>query len=142
MSRKISVVLVAVALVSFVGMTAYAGCGSCGADKAADKGKCSKACMEGLDLTADQKAQVEKLVDECSKVGCDKTSAKKMMEGLKGILSDEQIAKMKENCTDEKCWSKEDKGESASLTETDMLLACGSSCGDGDKKKDGEKTDA
>mgnify|MGYP003573192563 CR=1 FL=1 len=132
--RKFSLIMLSLALVAFVGSTAYAGCGGCGA--AAKKADCGEKCLEGLELTADQQAAVKKLMSECGKIGCDKTSKKKMTEGLKKVLSEDQMKTMMENCKKHGGGC----GETAALST--LQLACGSSCGGGDKDADDKKTDA
>ena len=132
--RKISILAVGLALAAFVGSAAYAGCGNCEAG-AKKKAKCGDTCLEGIELTADQQASVKKLMATCSEIGCDETSKKKMMEGLKKILSEEQMEKLNANCK-KKCG---DKGETAQLSVLDNQFACGSSCGG---KKGGEKDDS
>ena len=133
--RKLSMIILGLALVAFVGSTAYAGCGGC--EAGAKKAKCGEACLKDMDLTADQKAAVKELMGECSKVGCDETSAKKMHEGLKKVLTEEQYQALKKQCKEKGC---EYTGETAALST--LQLACGSKCGGGDKDADDKKTDA
>ncbi len=56
------------------------------------------ASFASLDLTADQKAQVESLVATCDKAGCTKESMAKMEKGAEGILSKEQFAAWQSAC--------------------------------------------
>ena len=139
--RKMRIIVAGLAVVAFVGIPAYANCGSCETvKKAADKGLCSEKCFDALDLTDAQQEKIEKLFSDCSKIGCDMTSGKKLAAGLKSVLTEEQFTAVKEKCTKEGCWLKSsDKapkckdGDSASLRNADLQIACGGSCGDKDK---------
>lgn len=97
-------IVLAVATLVLTGLSAsYAQCGgSCplaGAAKA-----CPSACnactvaMEKLDLTAEQKAKVAALKEECSKIGCPLTGRAKFCAGLKEILTPQQLAQVTAAC--------------------------------------------
>ncbi|MGZ5504141.1 MAG: hypothetical protein ACXWGY_05725, partial [Chthoniobacterales bacterium] len=58
-----------------------------------------EATFAKLDLTADQKAKMEKLAAECDKGGCTKETMAKMEKSAKGILSKEQFAAWKAACS-------------------------------------------
>jgi hypothetical protein len=92
------VVLMAVAVLAMGVQTSFANCGNCPGDKPkADKaGTC--ASMEKLNLTADQKAKVQALCDECTKGKCDKTAKAKMQKGMKEILTEEQYKQWDAQC--------------------------------------------
>ena len=150
--KKFTALMTGLALAALVGSAAYAGCGSCaGHEKKAeqagcaektgcgDKAGCTDKCLKDLNLTAEQQAEVKKLTAACTELGCDEAGQKKMMEGLKKILSEEQFAKMKAHCAKSGCWAKEKAaGPAASLTT--LQYACGGSCGDKDTKDDGKQT--
>ena len=160
--RKFGAIVLGLALVAFVGSTVYAGCGGC--DAGAKKKSCSEKCLKGLDLTAEQHASVKKLMSECEKIGCDKTSKKKTMAGLKKILSEEQMTKLKAQCKEKGCAGpagptaqvldnqfacgggcgdkKKDGDETTDALVADNLFACGKKCGGGDKDADDKTTDA
>jgi hypothetical protein len=52
-----------------------------------------------LDLNAEQKAKMETLAEDCVKGGCNKETMAKMEKGAKGILSKEQFAAWKAECS-------------------------------------------
>ena len=149
--RKLSIIILGLAVAAFVGGTAYAGCGSCPGDAAkktigcskedcakgacegcsAKKDGCAEACLKGLELTADQQAAVKELMATCDKIDCDKTSKKKVHAGLKKILTAEQLETLKKQCEKKGC---KELAPVASLSS--LQYACGSSCGDKDKDDD------
>ena len=55
--------------------------------------------LTDLHLTPDQKTKMDALVSEHQKEGCTKESEAKFMEGAQGILSKEQFAKFKAECS-------------------------------------------
>lgn len=56
------------------------------------------ATFASLNLNAEQETKLKALEADCSKAGCTEESMNKFMTGAKGILSDEQFAKMKASC--------------------------------------------
>jgi hypothetical protein len=60
--------------------------------------KACSATFANLDLTAGQKAKMEKLAAECHGGGCNKESMTRMEKGAKGILSKEQFTAWKAAC--------------------------------------------
>ena len=75
---------------------------------AGDKVCCAKGAANGnsacvnfatLNLTADQKAKIETWQAECLKAGCTKASRQTFLGRAKGILSAEQFAQLKAQCT-------------------------------------------
>jgi gamma-glutamyl phosphate reductase len=90
------------AVVALSASAAYAACGSCPGDaKKAAKPACCVA-LEKLTLTADQKAKVAELQAECKKAGCPVEGQKKMAEGLKKILTDQQYQEWEKACAEAK----------------------------------------
>ncbi|MCA1660582.1 MAG: hypothetical protein LC642_08635 [Verrucomicrobiaceae bacterium] len=61
------------------------------------KMNCS-ATFAKLDLTADQKAQMEKLAADCEKGGCNEQTMAKMEQGARKVLNNEQFAQWKAAC--------------------------------------------
>lgn len=62
------------------------------------KGACSSTFAD-LDLTASQKAKMEKFAAECEKGGCNEATMAKMEKGAKGVLTKEQFAAWKAACS-------------------------------------------
>src|SRR3954453_21231573 len=62
------------------------------------KGKCS-ATFASLNLSADQKAKMEKLAAECDKGGCNEQTMAKMEKGARKVLNKEQFAQWKATCS-------------------------------------------
>ena len=89
MNRILGWMLAAVVFIS--ASAAFAQCGSCGAESKA-KGAKPPCCaaLEKLTLTDDQKTKVTALQAEWMKDGVSKEGCKKMGEGLKKILTDDQ----------------------------------------------------
>lgn len=52
-----------------------------------------------LKLTADQKAKMDALVEKCKGAGCTKESTEAFMKSAESILSKEQMAAFKTECT-------------------------------------------
>lgn len=114
--------IIALAGVLMVAGYAQAGAGCCpwsakkadAADQA--KGKvaevqaalsgCDMACLDTLNLTAEQKEKIDLVRADCDVMECSESAIKKMSAELATILSEEQIEKMKEYCAEE-CASKE-----------------------------------
>jgi len=82
--------------------SAYAGDkekdGGCCATHANNKMDCSKTYAK-LNLTAEQKAKMDTLVAKCNKDGCTKESMEAFMKSAEGILSKEQMATLKTECS-------------------------------------------
>ena len=77
-------------------------------EKAGDKACCAKNAsnneamctnLASLNLTSDQKSKIEAWQSECMKAGCTKESRAKFLKQAQGILSADQYAKLKEQCT-------------------------------------------
>ena len=80
--------------------SAYAG------DKEKDGGCCVKNakmdCSQTyakLNLSAEQKTKMDALVAKCNKDGCTKESMEAFMKSAEGILSKEQMATLKSECS-------------------------------------------
>ena len=52
-----------------------------------------------LNLSADQKTKMDALVAKCNKDGCTKESMEAFMKSAEGILSNEQMATLKSECS-------------------------------------------
>jgi len=91
MKRVLGVMLVSVLLLGAEAVFAGDGCygGGSGA-KAAD-------CFAKLNLTADQKAKVDALQEDC-KSGCTMAAREKLVKGLKAILTPDQYAQWTKAC--------------------------------------------
>ena len=76
-------------------------------DKAGDMACCAKnasnqkscANLASLDLSADQKSKIEAWQSECMKAGCTKDSRQAFLKKAQGILSADQYAKLKAECS-------------------------------------------
>jgi hypothetical protein len=81
---------------------AYAGDkdkdGGCCATHANNKMDCSQTYAK-LNLSADQKTKMDALVTKCNKDGCTKESMEAFMKSAEGILSKEQMATLKSECS-------------------------------------------
>jgi Spy/CpxP family protein refolding chaperone len=88
---------------AFATGTMFAGeHGNC-ASKAGNEAK--MACtvsLANLNLTPDQKTKMETALAEHHKTGCTKASEAKYMKEVEGILTPEQFAKFKAECSKEK----------------------------------------
>src|SRR5205809_5309800 len=80
--------------------SAYAG------DKEKDGGCCAKNakmdCSQTyakLNLSTDQKTKMDALVVKCNKEGCTKESMEAFMKSAAGVLSKEQMATLKTECS-------------------------------------------
>jgi hypothetical protein len=82
--------------------SAYAGDkdkdGGCCATHANNKMDCSQTYAK-LNLSADQKTKMDALVTKCNKDGCTKESMEAFMKSAEGILSKEQMATLKSECS-------------------------------------------
>jgi hypothetical protein len=81
---------------------AYAGDkdkdGGCCATHANNKMDCSQTYAK-LNLSAEQKTRMDSLVAKCNKDGCTKESMDAFMKSAEGILSKEQMATLKSECS-------------------------------------------
>jgi hypothetical protein len=75
-------------------------------DKAKDHSCCAAkgemdcaATYANLNLTADQKAKMDALVEKCKGAGCTEESTKAFMQQAETILTKEQMASFKTECT-------------------------------------------
>ena len=76
-------------------------------DKSGDMACCAKnasnqqscANLASLNLTADQKSKIEAWQSECMKGGCTKESRQAFLKKAQGILSADQYAKLKAECS-------------------------------------------
>ena len=76
-------------------------------DKSDDMACCAKnasnqkACanLASLNLTAEQKSKIEAWQSECTKAGCTKESRQAFLKKAQGILSADQFAKLKAECS-------------------------------------------
>jgi hypothetical protein len=82
--------------------SAYAGDkdkdGGCCATHANNKMDCSQTYAK-LNLSAEQKTRMDSLVAKCNKDGCTKESMDAFMKSAEGILSKEQMATLKSECS-------------------------------------------
>jgi hypothetical protein len=84
----------------FAAASAYAGDKGCCAAHAKNDGKmCMSQTYAKLNLSNDQKAKLDALHAEYDKAGCTKESMDKFLKSAKGILSKEQYATLKTECT-------------------------------------------
>jgi hypothetical protein len=76
-------------------------------DKAGDMACCAKnasnqkscANLANLNLSADQKSKIEAWQSECMKAGCTKETRQVFLKKAQGILSADQYAKLKAECS-------------------------------------------
>jgi hypothetical protein len=95
--------LALIAAAAFAVTSAYAG------DKEKDGGCCAihanNAKMDcsqtyaKLNLSAEQKTKMDSLVAKCNKNGCTKESMEAFMKSAEGVLSKEQMATLKAECS-------------------------------------------
>jgi hypothetical protein len=78
---------------------AFAGGQGCCGGKTASNNKAMCTDFASLNVTADQKSKLEAWQAECVKAGCTKESRAKFLKQAKGILSADQYAKLKGQCT-------------------------------------------
>ena len=92
-----------VAAGAFAAGTMFAGeHGDC-AKKAGNEGKMAcTASLASLNLTADQKTKMETAMAEHHKAGCTDATETKFMKEAEGILTPEQYAKFKAECSGKK----------------------------------------
>jgi hypothetical protein len=98
----VKVSLLALLSVASLSVSALAADKSCCATTATANADMKQACaatFANLNLSAEQKGKMEKLAAECDKGGCNKASMTKMEKSAKGILSKDQFATWKANCS-------------------------------------------
>src|ERR1700719_4991799 len=83
--------------------TAYAGDkdkdgGCCATNAKNEKMNCSQTYTK-LNLSAEQKTKMDTLVAKCNKNGCTKESMDEFMKSAEGVLSKEQMATLKAECS-------------------------------------------
>jgi len=82
--------------------SAYAGDkekdGGCCATQANNKMDCTQTYAK-LNLSAEQKTKMDALVAKCNKDGCTKESMEAFMKSAEGVLSKEQMATLKTECS-------------------------------------------
>ena len=76
---------------------AFAGGKGCCAKNASNQAACAN--LASLKLNADQKTKIEAWQSECMKAGCTKDSRAKFLQQAQGLLSADQYAKLKEQCS-------------------------------------------
>lgn len=77
---------------------AFAGGKACCA-KGTSHEKVACASFASLNLTADQKSKLDAWQAECMKAGCTPQSREAFLKKAKGILSSQQYAKLKSQCS-------------------------------------------
>ena len=83
----------------FAGGTLFAGeHGDCTKQAGNKQVVACQASLANLNLTPDQKTQMDAVMAEHQKAGCSEGSEAKYMEEAKGILTKEQYAKFKAEC--------------------------------------------
>ena len=91
--------LALLAAVAFAVTPAFAG------DKDKDHACCAtgekmdSASFTKLNLSAEQKTKMDALVQKCNKDGCTKESMNAFMKSAEGVLSKEQMAMLKAECS-------------------------------------------
>lgn len=105
---KIHVIaLIAVASVSGSSLFAHDEKSCCAGSTTADMKQACDATFANLQLTGEQRASMRKLAAECEQGGCNQASMTKMEKGAKRVLSKQQFAAWKANCS-----AKVSKGQS------------------------------
>ncbi|MFL6518900.1 MAG: hypothetical protein ACJ8NS_01620 [Chthoniobacterales bacterium] len=61
--------------------------------------KMDSASFSKLNLTAEQKTKMDGLLEKCNKDGCTKESMTAFMKSAEGVLSKEQMATLKAECS-------------------------------------------
>src|SRR5438132_11309335 len=95
MIKILGTAVVAVAMLT--ASPAFAGGKACCGKNASNQAACAN--LASLNLTSDQKTKIEAWQAECMKAGCTKESRAKFMKQAQGILSTDQYAKLKEQCS-------------------------------------------
>jgi Spy/CpxP family protein refolding chaperone len=97
---KLTLALMAAAALAVT--SAYAGDkekdGGCCATHANNKMDCSQTYAK-LNLSSEQKTKMDGIVAKCNKDGCTKESMEVFMKSAEGILSKEQLATLKSECS-------------------------------------------
>ena len=89
-----------VAVAVLAATSAYAGDKACCASHAKNDSKmCMSETYAKLNLSTEQKAKMDALHVEYDKAGCTKESMDKLMKSAEGILSKEQLATLKMECS-------------------------------------------
>ena len=97
MIRILTTTLVAAAML--VASSAFAGDHACCAKGAVNADSMACINLASLNLTPDQKTKIEAWQAECMKAGCTKQSRQTFLGRAKGILSPQQFAQLKAQCT-------------------------------------------
>ena len=92
-----SVVAAAMLMASSAFAKDKAGDMACCAKKASNEKSCAN--LASLNLTADQKSKIEAWQSECAKAGCTKESRQTFLRKAQGVLSADQYAKLKAECS-------------------------------------------
>lgn len=90
-----------IAAAAFAVTSAYAGDkekGCCATHAKNEKMDCSQTYAK-LNLSTEQKTKMDALVAKCNKNGCTKESMDEFMKSAEGILSKEQLATLKAECS-------------------------------------------
>ena len=96
--KKFTAVALMAAL-AFAVTPAFAGDKEKDASCCATKGTMDcAATYANLNLSAEQKAKMDALVEKCKGAGCTKESTTAFMKSAEGVLSKEQIATLKAEC--------------------------------------------
>src|SRR5438132_12337617 len=93
MTKITTIALVAAAMLT--ASSAFAGDKACCAKGASNTGSMACVNLATLNLTPDQKANIEAWQMECKKAGCTKESRQTFLTRTTGILSAEQFARSK-----------------------------------------------
>ncbi len=86
-----------VAAVAVSASSVFAGNKACCANQAG-RMECSQIYAK-LDLTPDQKTKLDSFQAQCEKDGCTEGSMEKFFASAKGVLSSEQYAQLKSECS-------------------------------------------
>lgn len=90
---------------AFLAVAAFAITPAFAGDKDKDHACCAtgekmdSASFTKLNLSAEQKTKMNALVEKCNKDGCTKESMEAFMKSAEGILSQEQMATLKAECS-------------------------------------------
>ena len=90
--------LTIVAAIAFAATSVYAGGGKACCAGQSGKMECSQIYAK-LNLTPKQKTKLDALQAQCEKEGCTKASMDKFLASAKRVLSKEQYAQLKTECT-------------------------------------------
>ena len=93
----VSVVAVAMLMTSVAFAKDKSGDMACCAKNASNQQSC--ASLTSLNLSADQKSKIEAWQSECMKAGCTKESRQAFLKKAEGVLSKDQFAKLKAECS-------------------------------------------